>query len=37
VEAMQMVVVGALESIRTPLEELGFGSTSVYDTDGAAL
>lgn len=35
--AMQMVVVGELESVQAPLEELGFGPTTVYDTEGEVL
>mgnify|MGYP006171886571 CR=1 FL=1 len=35
--AMQMVVVGELESVQTPLEQLGFGPTTVYDTEGEVL
>lgn len=36
-DAMQMVVVGELESVQAPLEQLGFGPTTVYDTDGQVL
>jgi zinc protease len=35
--ALQMVVVGELESVQKPLAELGFGPVTVYDTDGEVL
>jgi len=34
VDAMQMVVVGDATAVRSPLEALGFGPVSVYDTLG---
>jgi zinc protease len=33
-DALQMVVVGDLAKVRAPLEALGFGPITVYDTDG---
>jgi zinc protease len=35
--SMQMLVVGDLERVQAPLEELGFGSSMVYDTQGEVL
>ena len=35
--SLQMLVVGDLESVRGPLEDLGFGSSTVYDTQGEIL
>lgn len=36
-EAMQMVVVGELDSVQKPLEAVGFGPMAVYDTEGNPL
>jgi zinc protease len=36
-QEMQMLVVGDLESVGTPLAELGFGPRTVYDTEGNVL
>lgn len=35
--ALQMLVVGDLESVQRPLEALGFGSATLYDTTGNVL
>lgn len=35
--SLQMLVVGDLERVLRPLEELGFGSSTVYDTQGEVL
>ncbi|HYC49550.1 MAG TPA: pitrilysin family protein [Gemmatimonadaceae bacterium] len=35
--ALQMVVVGDLDGIREPLEALGFGGLTVYNTEGEVL
>lgn len=36
-DALQMVVVGELDSVQKPLEALGFGASTVYDTQGQPL
>ena len=36
-EALQMLAVGDPESIQKPLEQLGFGRATIYDTDGEIL
>jgi zinc protease len=35
--SLQMLVVGDLESVRAPLEDLGFGASTIYDTQGERL
>jgi zinc protease len=35
--ALQMLVVGDLEAVQEPLESLGFGKATVYDTDGEVI
>ena len=36
-EALQMLAVGDPDSIQKPLEQLGFGRATVYDTEGEIL
>lgn len=36
-DALQMLVVGELDSVQAPLEALGFGPITIYDTGGAVL
>jgi predicted Zn-dependent peptidase len=36
-EEMQMLVVGDPDNVRRPLEAIGFGTATLYDTEGNIL